>query len=132
MSKTLLTSQGMPTVLVVEDDPDMRRLEQSFLECSGFEVLTATNGREGLRELRRAGAAVVILDLMMPVMDGLSFLAERERDPEMRRIPVVCVSAGGQDLMMRAMQLGASECVGKPTDLDHLCALVAHYASASA
>ena len=119
----------MPTVLVVEDDDDTRRLEQSLLECSGFEVRTAINGQEGLRELRERPPSVIVLDLMMPVMDGLTFLKERERDPEMRRIPVLCVTAGGREMIAHAKRLGACECLPKPTDFNELCALVEQYCS---
>ncbi|MDQ3488660.1 MAG: response regulator, partial [Acidobacteriota bacterium] len=69
----------MATVLVIEDDPDMRELERTALTCSGHEVMLACNGREGLRELEQRKPCVILLDLMMPVMDGLTFLVERKR-----------------------------------------------------
>ncbi len=71
------------TILVVEDDPDTRAGLVSFLEAEGFAVRSAGNGREALDVLE--GAAVpprlILLDLMMPVMDGWQFLAERRRRP---------------------------------------------------
>ena len=65
----------MPTVLIIEDDPDMRELERTALECWGFDVHVAPNGREGLRVLSEHRPCVILLDLMMPIMDGLTFLA---------------------------------------------------------
>ena len=69
----------MPTVLIIEDDPDMRELERTVLECWGFDVRVAPNGHEGLRALAEHQPCVILLDLMMPIMDGLTFLAEWRR-----------------------------------------------------
>lgn len=118
----------MPTVLIVEDDPDIRTLERHALEGGGYDVAVATNGREGLQRLR--GGAVpclILLDLMMPVMDGLAFLAERRKTHIGEDIPVVCVTAGGPELMARARELGAIACVDKPTDFEDLCEVVRQY-----
>lgn len=117
----------MATVLVIEDDPDMRELERTALSGSGHEVMLASNGSEGLRELERRKPCVILLDLMMPVMDGLTFLIERERRGVGTDIPVVCISAGGTDILNRAMRLGAQDCIQKPADFDELCDRVAHY-----
>jgi CheY-like chemotaxis protein len=117
----------MPTVLVIEDDPDMRDLERTVLECGGYEVKMAGNGVEALRSLQRATPCVILLDLMMPVMDGLSFLKERRRQGAAPATPVICVSAAGPDLVTEALRLGAAECVHKPADLNELCEVVARY-----
>lgn len=117
----------MSTVLVIEDDPDMREIERTALTCSGHEVVVATNGREGLRALEGQRPCVILLDLMMPVMDGLTFLAERKRRQVAADVPVVCVSAGGADILNQALRLGAKECIHKPADLDDLCERVSHY-----
>lgn len=117
----------MPSVLIIEDDPDMRELERTALECGGYDVRVAPNGREGLRELYDRRPCVILLDLMMPVMDGLTFLAERRRHPTAAEVPVVCVSAAGPEMIAHALRLGARECLQKPTDLDQLCDLVRIY-----
>ena len=115
------------TVLVIEDDPDMRELERTALTCSGHEVMLASNGREGLRELEQRKPCVILLDLMMPVMDGLTFLVERKRRGVGADVPVVCVSAGGSEIVSRAMRLGAQGCIHKPADFEELCDRVAQY-----
>ena len=117
----------MPTVLVIEDDPDMREIERTALTCGGHEVVLASNGQEGLRALEQQQPCVVLLDLMMPVMDGLTFLAEIRKLPEMQDVPVVCVSAAGKDTVTQALRLGARECIEKPADLDVLCDRVSRY-----
>ncbi|HXW05124.1 MAG TPA: response regulator [Vicinamibacterales bacterium] len=119
----------MPTVLIVEDDPDMRELERVALEHSGYEVRAADNGREGLRQTWEAHPCVILLDLMMPGMDGLAFLAELRRHQWGRRIAVVCVTAAGPEMTERALQLGAREVVEKPADFDELCDLVRRHCS---
>jgi DNA-binding response OmpR family regulator len=117
----------MATVLVIEDDPDIREIERTALGCAGHDVLTAHNGLAGLQMLERCRPCLILLDLMMPVMDGLSFLMERAKRALAPGVPVVCVSAGGESMISRALQLGAADCLVKPADLDELCSRVAQY-----
>jgi DNA-binding response OmpR family regulator len=117
----------MATVLIIEDDPDMREIERTALSCGGHEVLTAHNGAEGLRALEDRRPCLILLDLMMPIMDGLTFLAERRKRRVAEDVPVVCVSAGGPEMVNHALRLGAKECIQKPADLDELCERVDHY-----
>jgi DNA-binding response OmpR family regulator len=114
----------MATVLVVDDDPDMRELESMALSYDGFEVLTAADGLEALNLLSTEHPCVIVLDLMMPGMDGLTFLVERKKRALGERIPVVCVSAAGRDMLSIAEALGARDCVPKPVELDALVACV--------
>ena len=117
----------MTRVLVVEDNPDMRELERMALEWNGFEVHLASNGEDALRVFSRAQPSVILLDLMMPVMGGLDFLAARRDRPDVAGVPVICVSASGQTMMEDALRLGACECLPKPTDFDELCQRVREY-----
>jgi DNA-binding response OmpR family regulator len=118
-----------PTVLVIEDDPDMREVQRIALDRGGFEVLLARNGLEGLETLTERRPCVILLDLMMPIMDGLTFLAERSKRGLAEGVPVVCVSAGGEEVVSRALRLGARECITKPADLDDVCDRVSYYCS---
>ena len=117
----------MNAVLLVEDDPDLRTLAQTVLEFEGYAVAVAPNGAEALRQLETSQPDLILLDLMMPVMDGLTFLAERRRRHVAEEIPVLCLSAAGQEMMAHAMRLGAIECLHKPADFDNLCNRVSHY-----
>src|SRR5690349_7038762 len=121
----------MATVLVVEDDPDLRELERLTLDLSGYCVITATNGQEALQTLTRCRPCVILLDLMMPVMDGFTFLQERTRQHLAEDVPVVCVSAGGTAMLSKAMQLGAGLCLSKPAGVDDIAATVGLYCRAS-
>lgn len=117
----------MSTVLVVEDDPDMRELERQALSYAGHDVLLAANGHEALQTLETHHPSVIVLDVMMPGMDGLTFLLERMRRGVAVDVPVVCVSAAGPAMAGEALQRGAAEFIGKPVSLEDLCDRVAHY-----
>ena len=92
------TRRPSGVVLVAEDDPEVREIVRDILEGSGYEVVTVTNGAEALEFLHREPLpSLIILDLLMPVMDGWAFLAERNRDPTFRSIPVIVVS-GQRDI----------------------------------
>jgi GAF domain-containing protein/DNA-binding response OmpR family regulator len=80
-------------VLVVDDDPVLRQLLRRMLEPEGYTVVEADNGRVALERLREVSPSVVLLDLMMPEMDGFEFVAEFRRDPRWREIPIVVVTA---------------------------------------
>ena len=84
-------------ILIVDDDNDVRSALSEMLEEEGFAVEGAHNGREALAYLRAGGAhpAVILLDLMMPGMDGWDFRSEQMRDPKLAGVPVVIVSASG-------------------------------------
>jgi signal transduction histidine kinase len=95
--------QAEGVVLVTEDDDDVREGLCEILENAGYQVAAAANGAEALEYLHREPAPlVVVLDLMMPVMDGWTFLDERSRDPGLRSIPVLVVS-GQHDVEQRVM-----------------------------
>jgi CheY-like chemotaxis protein len=111
-------------VLVIEDDTDSRLLLQTLLRLEGYEVLGASNGREGLDVTRHARPRLILLDLMMPVMDGVEFRQAQVLDPAIRDIPVIVISAR-HDALATASTLGAAACVTKPIDLDELTSMVA-------
>ena len=80
-------------LLVVEDDPDAREMLRRAAESHGWEVVEAENGRVGLECIAKAVPGVILLDLMMPEMDGFTFLEELRRRPDCQRVPVIVVTA---------------------------------------
>ena len=109
-----------PTIFIVEDDPDTREMLGRFLELEGFTVRTAANGQQALEQLTGGlHVCVILLDLMMPVMDGWQFRREQEQRREIAGIPVIVVSAAGRD---RLQQIQANAYLSKPVDLDELLA----------
>ena len=112
------------SVLIIEDDRDVRDSIRAALEGEGYPTEVAANGREGLNRLaegRRPG--LILLDLMMPVMTGVEFLAALHADAALKGIPVVIVSA--RDSLPATVQ--AAGFLRKPLDLYALLALTATY-----
>jgi CheY-like chemotaxis protein len=117
----LMREQNTPCVMIVEDDRDTREMLARFLELEGYLVRQAENGERALEELRRDGnTSVILLDLMMPVMNGWQFRSAQENDPEMSRIPVVVVTAAGPQSEIPT--ISADAWVPKPVDFDKLLA----------
>jgi len=101
-----------PAVLIVEDDPDVRNMMDQLLHLEGFAPVTAINGLEALR-LLKSGLRVdaILLDLMMPVMDGWAFRRAHRRDPEIAAIPVIVLTAAAN---IRHDELAAAAVFTKP------------------
>jgi len=107
------------TILVIDDDDDIRAVLAMVLDEAGFRVVTAANGREALEHLREDPQPdVILLDLMMPEMDGYQFRAEQQRDPALRAIPTLIVTAG--TVTPRVEELGAEAILRKPVSLRRL------------
>ena len=92
-----MASDATPVILVVDDDPVIVRLLEINLSLEGFAIFTATNGAEAVRLAREKRPALVLLDLMMPGMDGWQVREALLEDPSTAAIPVVVVSARTQD-----------------------------------
>jgi CheY-like chemotaxis protein len=120
-----------PVVMVVEDDEQVRELLVCALELEGYRVVEARNGREAIDQLHtNRDPALILLDLMMPVMDGWQFRMLQRREASLAAIPVVVVSAAGW-LPERVALLGANGYLEKPIDLDLLLAAVHRHCDAS-
>ncbi|QDV04570.1 Transcriptional regulatory protein BaeR [Planctomycetes bacterium Poly30] len=104
-----------PSVLIVEDDPDIVELLQYTLEREGYPVLVATNGDKGLSEARRRQPGLVLLDLMMPGLSGLEVCRALKSDPGTRDIPVVMITAKSEESdVVLGLECGADDYVPKP------------------
>ena len=112
-------------ILVVEDDPEVREALVVLLEDEGYATAYACDGHEALARLRDAAPpSLVLLDLMLPVMDGFEFRVQQLQDPRLARIPVIVFSGGG-DLDRKAAPLHADGCLSKPVEPETLLRLVA-------
>ena len=108
----------MPCVLIVEDDADVREFMDVLLSNSGFDTQTAANGAEALQVLRQQRPCLVLLDLMMPVMDGWTFRAEQLADPAIADVPVVCVTALSEPQQLTERR--RAPCLKKPVEFGAL------------
>lgn len=109
------------TVLVVDDDPLTQRVLQHYLERAGYRMLSAANGREALKVARQQSPQLIILDVMMPDMDGWTVLKQIKKMESTREIPVILLS-GNADLMAseEAQQSGATLLLVKPINPEQL------------
>jgi DNA-binding response OmpR family regulator len=105
----------MARVLVVDDDPDVRQLVEMKLRLDGIETLTATNGQEALDVLAANDVDLVVLDLMMPVMDGIEACRRIREAEDMADLPVIMLTAKAQASDIQAgFSTGATDYVVKP------------------
>ena len=110
-------------VLVVDDDASIRDVVGDFLELLGCTVQAAANGREALDQVSASRPDLVLLDYMMPVMDGKTFGLEVRRHPQHAGLPIVLMSAS-PDSEEVCEAIGARACLRKPFDIDELAQLV--------
>jgi two-component system chemotaxis response regulator CheY len=115
------------TVLVVDDDRDIRDALFDVLSDERYTVVCAADGAEGIARLRsESPPAVILLDWMMPKCDGACFLRQQRADPAFAAIPVVLLTADGRALA-NAEETGVQARLAKPVSLDELLAVVARY-----
>jgi DNA-binding response OmpR family regulator len=110
-------------ILVIEDDPDLCLLLATALELDGWQVVTAATGLEAFNLAKLHHPALIVLDLMLPIMSGEEFRAAQLADESLNSIPVLVVSAR-HDAKKVAERIGAVGCLIKPVDVDALSALV--------
>jgi len=120
-----LVSEGLSTVLVIEDDADTRDLLKRFLSKDGFRVKTVAEGEEGLRLARELQPDVITLDVMMSGLDGWAVLTELKADPALADIPVVMLTF--VDNKNLGYALGASDYLTKPIQRERLLAVLEKY-----
>jgi two-component system phosphate regulon response regulator PhoB len=102
-------------ILVVDDDPDILSLVRYNLEREGFSVLTAANGQDALQLVQSQPPQAIILDLMLPEVDGLEVFRQVKRDPTLSDIPVIMLTAKGEEVdRVVGFELGADDYLTKP------------------
>jgi CheY-like chemotaxis protein len=118
-------------ILVVEDDVRNIFAVSSVLEPRGAQVVIARNGREAIESLQRAAAApdaaidLVLMDIMMPEMDGYTAMREIRRQPQWRKLPIIALTAKAmKDDQEKCLAAGANDYIAKPLDVDRLISLV--------
>ncbi len=104
-----------PKILVVDDEPEVVELVEFNLQKAGFEVITAADGAQALKQARAALPSLVVLDLMLPEMDGLEVCKILRRDPTTTRIPIIMLTAKAAEVdRIVGLELGADDYVTKP------------------
>lgn len=105
-------------ILIIDDDDDVRETTQICLEVTGkWEIITASSGKQGLRDAIVKHPDLILLDVMMPIMDGLETFSELQANVETRSIPVILLTAKAQPAELRKFtQLQISDVITKPYD----------------
>lgn len=112
-----------PLVLIVDDDADSRTIAHTFLELRGWEVMAAADGHEALRLARARPPDLVVLDLVMPGLDGWGVAAALRADASTRRVPILALTAAaGKHEQDRALEVGCDAVLHKPIALTDLAA----------
>jgi len=122
--------EAAPRVLVVDDDAVIRSTVAELLHDEGYEVEQAADGAEALQVVRRVVPAAIVLDLMMPVLDGWAFVDQCRGVPGCEDVPIVVMSAthGLHETAERLHAMGVRAVMAKPFDVDALIAIVQRYA----
>jgi len=116
-----MTDAPKPRILVVDDEPDLVAVLRMGLQMEGFEVIEAGDGAEGLRRAREDKPDLMVLDLMLPKMDGYQVCRTLKFDSRFKSLPILILSArpGEQDKRL-AFEMGADDFIRKPYDLKDL------------
>jgi CheY-like chemotaxis protein len=114
-------------VLVVDDEPDLCETVQIVLQLEGYDVITSTDGEKALARLRGGlHPCLILLDIMMPRMNGVQFRQEQMRDPALREIPVFVLTGGGDAVLSKVAALGL-KALRKPIKLELLLRVVERF-----
>src|SRR5258708_5655566 len=115
----------MAKILAVDDERSIIRLIEVNLQRAGHQVVTASDGREGLKQVEAERPDLIVMDVMMPHMDGFEALGHLRRDPATRDIPVIMLTAKAQDTdVFRGYQSGVECYLTKPFNPRELVAFV--------
>ena len=115
--------EGDKTVLVVEDEADIRFLLRAVLESEGYRVAEATTGKDAVSAALEIVPQLILMDISLPLLDGLSATRQIKVEESLRDVPIVAVSAY-HTARRRAIQAGCSDLIGKPVDVEKLKAVV--------
>lgn len=107
-------------VLVADDEPALRKLLKTNMELEGYETLEASNGAEVLACVERDNPDIILLDIMMPVMDGWEVMTALAANPEYSQKVILVSAKASDDAQLQGWELGADEYITKPFDLDSL------------
>ena len=121
----MLSKYFVKSILVIDDEPEVLELVGFNLQQSGFTVATAMNGRDGLTKARTLSPSLIVLDVMMPEMDGLEAMRQIRARPAWQKLPIIALTAKAmKDDQEKCLAAGANDYLAKPIDIEKLLSLV--------
>ena len=114
-------------VLIVEDVADVRAMMKILVECYGFQALTADDGYEAIEKVKTYHPDLVLMDLMMPVLDGIIAIQIIRNLEEINEIPIIALTAYSDLYQKKAIEAGCNEVIEKPLNLGKLQPLLNQY-----
>jgi two-component system chemotaxis response regulator CheY len=114
----------MPNILVVEDTADTAAVMKSVLELSGFDVVLAVDGLDGIEKAQAESPDLIITDISMPRLNGLEMIRELRRLPEFKTTPILAITSYGMNRAMEGIRAGANRAVARPIQNHLLLAFV--------
>ena len=115
------------TILLVEDYDDTREFLRFLLELGGYKVIEAKDGYQAVKYSRQIHPDLILMDMALPIMDGISATREIRKLDETRDIPIIAITAFGVSFYEEALAAGCNEVIGKPLDSSSLKTAIAHY-----
>jgi CheY-like chemotaxis protein len=115
-------------ILIVEDDPKSLKLTRDLLQVSGYETIEAVNGLQGIELAQTKNPDLILMDLMMPKMDGYNACSKIKADQVTKVIPVIMLTAVGHELNKKfAMEMGADGYITKPFTSEELLDAISRF-----
>ena len=118
-------AEGSAKILIVDDQPFFVAMARNILQAKGYTVLSALSGEEGIQAARKTRPDLIILDVEMPVLDGIATCARLKKDPHLKDIPIVILTAAlDLKLNQRAFQAGAEATILKASSAERILNMV--------
>lgn len=118
------------TILIAEDYEDSRELMKFLLENAGYRVVEAADGYEAIEQTKREHPDLILMDMSMPALDGLAATQEIRTLESKAKLPIIAITAHGQQYNDRALAVGCNELIGKPIDFKTLESTISSYLAA--
>jgi CheY-like chemotaxis protein len=125
--KTRSQSGGAAPVMIVEDDHDLRNAMAELLRADGYDLVLAKNGLEALESLREHTPSLLLIDLLMPIMNGVELIERLRSDPAWRDLPVVVMTAANDRIVGVDVESLKVPVLRKPVDLETLARVLADF-----
>ncbi len=114
-------------VLIVEDVADVRMMMKILIQTHGFETITARDGYEAVEQAKKYRPDIILMDLMMPIMDGFTATQLIRQDEELKEIPILAITAYGDTCNGKVLEVGFDDVLSKPLEFENLKPLLNQY-----